>query len=100
MADLHQELAVLGEFQNLRVLGAVASDPHVALVVDVDAMVGLGPLVALPRATPGSDEISGRIEREYGRCSAATFAYLELQRLFVIVERRRTAMNDPDIVLI
>jgi hypothetical protein len=72
----------------------------VAFVVDVDAVVGLGPLVALSRATPGFDEISGRIEREHRRRSAATFAYLELQRLFVIVERGRTAMNDPDIVLI
>jgi len=100
MADLHQEFSVLGEFQDLRVLGAVTADPHVALVVDVDAVIGLGPLVALSRATPGFDEISGRIEREHRRRSAATLAYLELERLFVVGERGGAAMNDPDIVLI
>ena len=46
-ADLHEELAVLRELQDVRVGAAVAADPDVALVVDGDAVVRLGPLVAL-----------------------------------------------------
>ena len=39
LADLQQELAVLGELQDVRVGAAVAADPDVALVVDEDAVV-------------------------------------------------------------
>src|SRR5262249_11228043 len=45
-ATLQQELAVLGELEDMRVLLAVAADPDVAFVVNVNAMVGLRPLVA------------------------------------------------------
>ena len=50
VAHLHQEFSVLGELQDLGVLGAVAADPDVALIVDVDAVIGFRPLVSLPRA--------------------------------------------------
>src|SRR6266571_2622928 len=50
--DLHQKFPVLGEFQDVGVLRAVAADPHVALVVDKNPVVRLRPLVALCRAAP------------------------------------------------
>ena len=52
LADLQQELAVLGELEDVRVLLAVAADPDIAFVVDMDAVVGLRPLVALARDRP------------------------------------------------
>ena len=52
VADLQQELAVLGELQDVGVLLAVAADPDVALVVDVDAVVRLRPFVALAPGRP------------------------------------------------
>ena len=42
MADLQQELALLRELQDLRVPRIVAANPDVALVVDRDAVVGVG----------------------------------------------------------
>ena len=59
-----QELAVLRELQDLRVLAAVAADPDVALVVDRDAVVRLRPLVALARPAPVADEVARGIELE------------------------------------
>jgi len=39
--DLHQKLAVFGELQDVRILLAIAADPNVALVINMDAMIGL-----------------------------------------------------------
>ena len=97
---LHQKLSVFRELQNVRIFHAVAADPHIALVVDVDAVIGFRPLVALPRTAPGPDQVSGGIEHEHRRCTAAALAHLELQGLFVVVERGRAAMNDPHVVLL
>src|SRR2546425_3811523 len=65
MPDLHQELAVLREFQDLIVVikravfaPAVAADPHIALVIDGDAVVRIRPIVALARAAPVADEVA------------------------------------------
>ena len=63
LADLHDELAVLRELQELIVgdrleagqavgRAVVAADPDEALVVDVDAVLALGPLVAAARRRP------------------------------------------------
>src|SRR2546427_8638064 len=102
LAHLQQELAVLGELQHLRVLRAVAADPDIALVVDEDAMVRLGPLVAHSRAAPVPHQVAGLVEHQHRRRAAAAFAgrWAELQALLVVVERGRTAMDDPDVVLL
>src|SRR6267154_2644088 len=73
MSDLHHELAVLSELQQLVVRDrlesrqavagtAVSSDPHEALIVDMDAVFPLGPFKAVARSAPGLDEIASRIE--------------------------------------
>ena len=70
VSDLHDELAVLRKLQQLVVRDprlppgrtAVSTDPHVALVVDMNAMLPARPLEAGSRSTPGLDEIPGRIE--------------------------------------
>src|SRR5262245_11974698 len=58
LADLEEEFAFLGELQDVRVLLAVAADPDVAFVVDVDAVVGLRPLVALAGSAPRFGEVA------------------------------------------
>src|SRR6185436_14320214 len=45
-AELLDELAVLGELEDVAVVRAVAADPDDALAVHGDAVVALGPLVA------------------------------------------------------
>ena len=88
VAHLHDELAIIGELQDLGILLAVAADPHIALVVDMDAMVGLRPLVAgagppqaaaefRPNHRPGSvarcgsNRRSADSARRRARCCAA-----------------------------
>ena len=52
LADLPQEFAVGRELQDLVVVLAVAGEPDVAVLVDVDAVLVLGPVVARARAAP------------------------------------------------
>ena len=51
-ADLQQELAILRELQHVRVTRAVAADPDMALVVDVDTMLVRRPLEPVAGPTP------------------------------------------------
>src|SRR5258706_1348807 len=101
-AQLHQELSLFGELQDLGVALAVAAEPHVALVIDVDAVRSLRPLVARSRAAPGPDQVAGLIEHQYRRGGAAAFGdgRFQLEPLFVVVQPSRAAVNDPDVVLI
>src|SRR5205085_2301574 len=97
MARLHDELAILGEFQDLRVLGAVAAEPDVALVVDGHAVHRLRPLVALTGRAPGVHDIAVRTDRHYRRCRPAADRgrRIELGALLVVVERGTAAVHDP-----
>ena len=103
LAELHEELAVLGELQNLRVVTAVAADPDVPLVVDRDAVVRLGPLVALAGAAPGVQQVAGLIELEdRRRRNAALLRRLRIGRrahLRPLVQGHAAAVDDPDVIL-
>src|SRR6185295_19453486 len=72
--ELLDELSVLRELQHLSIVGAVAADPNVALVVDGDAVVRLGPLEALAGAAPMADEVACGVELEHGRRRDAALA--------------------------
>src|SRR5205807_8858516 len=98
-AQLHQELPLLGELQDLGVFGAVAAEPDVALVVDVDAVRPFRPLVARSRSAPGSHQVAGRVEHEYGRGRAAALGdgRVLFEPLFVDMQPSRAAMDDPDV---
>src|SRR6185503_10930321 len=67
VSKLREKFSVLGELENLRVICPVAADPHIAFVIDGDAVIGLGPLIALAGAAPMTDQIAGLIELENGR---------------------------------
>src|SRR6516165_2856045 len=77
VADLHDELAVLRELQELIVgdrlqarqavgRAAVAADPDEALVVDMNAVLALRPFVAGAVAAPGLDVVAGLVEHHDG----------------------------------
>ena len=67
VAELSDELAVLRELQHLGIVRAVSADPHVAFVVDRDAVIRFGPLVALSRTAPVADQVARLIELENRR---------------------------------
>ena len=107
MPDLHQELAVLREFQDLIVVikravfaPAVAADPHIALVIDGDAVVRIRPIVALARAAPVADEVALLVELQNGRSRNAALRSgwlgggVDFHRLVGV-----RAVNNPDVVL-
>ena len=50
-------LPSLRELQNLMIVGAVAADPHEAFGIDVDAMLGIRPLVARRRVRPTREQL-------------------------------------------
>src|SRR5256885_3937823 len=87
-AQLHQELSFLGELEDLSVALAVATEPHVALVVDVDTVRPFRPLVPRSRSAPGSDQVAGLIEHQYGRGRTAALGNGRtlLEPLFVDVQ--------------
>ena len=91
MPDLHQELAVARELQDLRVLVAAAAEPDVVLIVHVDAVLELRPLVAGARAAPRRDERAVGVEFEHRRRGAP-------DRSRLVRLQRRRAMGDPDVV--
>src|SRR4029079_18073334 len=66
-AVLRDEFAVLRELENSRITAAGATNPNVARVVDRQAGVGLGPIVAVARAAPMGDESAAWIELEHVR---------------------------------
>jgi hypothetical protein len=70
------------------------------LVIDEDAVVAVRPFVALPRPAPVAQQVARLIELEYWwRAGAAQFGRLLLDPLFLIGQRRRTAVHDPDVIV-
>src|SRR5262249_23563978 len=63
--------------------------PHEALMVDMDAVLALGPVISAARPAPSLDEVAGSIEHDdRGRSLPGVFG----------LERART-VQEPDIVL-
>ena len=65
--NLHQELPLPGELQDVRVLVAARAQPHVVPRVDVDAVLELRPFVAGAGAAPRRKQGPIGIEFEHRR---------------------------------
>ena len=65
--DLHQELAVARELQNVRVFFAAGAQPHVVPLVHIDAVLELWPIVAGTRTAPSGQERAVSVELQHGR---------------------------------
>src|SRR4030095_1533850 len=88
-ADLHDELSGLRELENLVILVAVAADPDETFRIDVDAMLGVGPLVSLARSAPRLDEGAPGVKfQQRRRRSPLLFG-----------AQRARALEDPDVIL-
>jgi hypothetical protein len=87
----------------------VAADPDVALVVDEDSVVRLGPVVAFAGTAPGADEVACFIELENRRRRLAALRLDHTSPPFwtgrigsVVVLHgfeRGLSMHDPDMVI-
>lgn len=118
--DLHQQLAslceleehavvdragtghaafIMGEGGRLRA-AAIATDPYIAFVVDIDAVVGRGPVIAVAGATPMADQVASGIElKDRGRgCATLRLRRLGSCILFFCFERA-FAVDDPDMIV-
>src|SRR4029077_18948012 len=118
MPDLHQEFAILCEFQDHVVVETTASDlsfvvttpalgtaaipgnPDIALVIDGDAVIGVRPIVTLTRTAPMPEKVALLIKLEDWRRSSTALRHgrvgcgMQFSRL-----KRTLPMNDPDMVL-
>jgi len=97
-ASVGHAIFVVGDGGGL-LAAAVAADPDVALVVDIDAVVGAGPGVTGARAAPGADEIALGIEfKNRWGWSAALRGPGRPGGVFLFLFERTLAMKDPNVV--
>src|SRR5207247_6795778 len=81
VADLHEELAVMRELENLTVLaGRVAAKPDVPFVVDEDAVLVGRPLVSLAGPAPRLHDAAVLIEFDHRRSRNAALGGRRLDR--------------------
>jgi hypothetical protein len=100
LADLQHELSVLGEFQHMAIVVAVAPDPDEAFVIDIDAMLILEPVVALPGSAPCPEQIAVLVELHHGRRRHAAFRPRRTERRrFFIIGKRARPLDNPDMIL-
>ena len=99
LADLHHELAVHGEFQELAVGLAVAGKPDIIIGVDIDAVLAFRPLVARSGAAPGAHQIAGLVEDENRRRGNAALGLGRIVFGGTLAGAQRTRpMDDPDTI--
>ena len=99
LADLHHELAVHGEFEELAVLLAVAGEPDEIVAVDVDAVLALGPLVALAGAAPALQQVAGLVEHQHRRSGDAALGHGRILLGGALARRQRARpLDHPDAV--
>ena len=100
VADLHQELAVARELQDLVLFLRASRQPHVVLVVDEDAVLGLEPLIPGTRLAPRLQQPAIGAELEHARRRDAAFGRRRSQRRAALAFRNRPgAVKDPDVVV-
>ena len=68
LAELHQEPPLLVELHQVMIGRTVAADPDVAARIDIDAVLDLGPIEALPGSAPRLDEIPQLVELDHRWC--------------------------------
>src|SRR6185295_17861332 len=101
LANLLQELAVGRELEDLVVVLAVAGKPDVALLVDVDAVLALGPFVASAWAAPALEQPAvGRELQDRRRRDAAAGLGRALLRPLLVVHQRGRPVHDPHVVVV
>ncbi len=67
LAELLDEFSFPREFQQLRVFGAAAGQPHDVLLIHEHAVLGLRPVVPGPGASPRANQRTALVELEHRR---------------------------------
>ena len=90
----------MAELQGVRVVATVAADPHVVHGIDEDAVVRLGPVVALTGAAPVLEEVALLVELQDGRRRmTARLRERRVERGRDLVRGEVSAVHDPDVVV-
>src|SRR5204863_5967283 len=99
LADLHQELPVARELEDHAVPGPIAGDPHVVVIVDIDAVLVVRPRMPRPRPAPGGHEVALAVELEHRRrrLTAERARRIERGAALVLGEAPRP-LDDPDVI--
>ena len=100
VADLHQELALAGELENLVVLLRAAAQPDVVLGVHEDPVLRVRPLIAGTGPAPGLKQLSARREFEHRRRRNAALGLRRRERGGLLaVGNTRLPVKHPDVVV-
>ena len=98
-ADLQQERPVAGELQDLPVAVGVAADPDVVHVVDEEAVLPVGPLVAVTGTAPGLDDVAFLVELDHRRRGDAALRGRRVGRgAALALGQRPRPVQHPDVV--
>src|SRR5207245_2633189 len=92
LTDLHDELAGLGELQDL-VIVAVAPDPDKAFRIDINSMLRFRPVITRPRAAPSLDEVAFSIEFQHRRRGLRLLFRAQRVRPLQHPDRKSTRLN-------
>src|SRR5204863_5199767 len=103
MSDLHEELSILRELQNLVVLFCISTQPDVVFGIDENSMLGTEPFVALgfvAWASPRLKKLSVRIKFQKGWCRNAALRLRRLERgAFLTLGNCRGTVEHPHVVV-
>ena len=100
LAELLDELAVARELQHQSVGAAVAANPDEPFAVGEDAVVAVGPVVALAGSAKRMDDVAGLVELDDRRRLLAAFAGRRgLVGGSLVGVGRIVAVDDPDVIL-
>src|SRR5262245_38163632 len=83
------------------VVRVVTGDPDIPLPVDMDAMLALGPVVALPGTAPALEQLAvGRELQHRRRSLAAAGLGRGFLRSPLVLDQGIRPMHDPNIILL
>src|SRR6185437_2153958 len=100
MADLPDQRAVVGEFEQHAVAAAIAGNPDEALLVDPNAVLGGRPIRHIARPAPRLEHVAFLVELDHrwGR-EAAIRARRRLRGARLVDGQGPRPLDDPDMVV-
>src|SRR5882762_6857142 len=100
MANLHEEMPVIFEFQDLTIPSPGSTNPNVIVLVHINAMLSFWPIESFARTAPGLQQVSLRIENEHWRRGEAALRLRRsLCRAQFVDGVQAGTLQNPDVVV-
>ena len=87
MANLHEEMAVTLELQNLTIAGAGPTNPNAVILIHVNSMLTFWPIKSFAGTSPRLQQVSLGIKDEDGRSGEAALRLRRSLRSAQLIDR-------------